>query len=1166
MLKRIRIYLLLLFVCSVQHLAAQVKTPLSNRRTKTMTVVPGGMTIDTLSIIPGTLVIAGVLPATYQLDEVNARITWLTLPASPTITLQYRVFPYRLNPVAKGLNYDSIRYNFISEKPFTFRYNARNENPLFDFGNVDYKGSFGRGISFGNSQDAVVNSSLNLQINGYIGDSLELSAAITDNNIPIQPDGNTQDLRDFDRIFLQVKKKGWQANFGDIDIRQSKNYFLNFYKRLQGASFTTDNKISRNISNSFLISGAVAKGRFTRNIIQPTEGNQGPYRLQGANNEFYFVILAGTERIFIDGELLQRGEDQDYVINYNTAELTFTPKRMITKDRRIQAEFEYADRNFLNAQFYASDELHFGSKLLVSIGAFHNSDAKNSSINQVLDDRQKQFLARVGDGIDTAFFLNAARDTFATGRLLYKKIDTMYNGSRHDSIFVFSTDRNDVLYSLSFMYVGVGKGNYTPLFNGTNGKVFQWVAPDLLNRKKGDWEPVVLLITPKKLQVVSLALQYQLSAKSNLRTEVAISNYDINLFSAKDKGNDKGVAAKLQWQTDGQRIRLAGKDLRLQTQVGYEFVQNRFKALERLRNVEFLRDWSLPFNAAPADEHLLTVSAKVSDSSTGNRFRYEATSYNRSDKHRGLRQYIDFYYRYRGWAITNQVSFSQISSTMFTGSFIRPLVDVSKRFTQWGNIEAGLNYSAEHNTLRTRQFDTLSPVSFGFNIWQAYIRSPTTKLNRWELGYFRRNDLLPQGKRLLEADKSDNFTLGTTLARNENRQFRFNLTYRKLSISNSTLTVQRADESLLGRSEYSFSEWNGLLSGSVLYELGAGQEQKREFTYIEVPAGQGEFTWIDYNANGIRELNEFETAVFQDQKRFIRIFTPSNQFIKANYVQFNYSLDINPRAVIGGGTGRGIRDWLARVNTSSALQISKKEIATGKFSFNPFARQLADTSLISLSTFLSNTVFFNRSSVKWGADFTHAINDGKALLSYGFESRRLRQLSGRLRLNPGKRLIVTTAYRQIRNLLNTTGPKFNNRNYDVLQQIIEPNITYSYKSILRIGLTYSYAQKQNRIDSLEKAVNHVLTTDLRYNILNKGSVTAKFTLNQIVFNAYRGAANTTVGYLLLDGLLPGQNYLWSLDYTRRISGNLEMSLQYEGRKPGETRIVHTGRASVRALF
>jgi len=1137
--------------------------PASNLRSRKIPFVYPVQKIDSLSIIPNTLIITGVSPSSYRLDEANGTLYWLEKPRTDSIIVRYRSFGTKLNATVQRFRYDSIRDNFMG-KPFVFNSETFHDGTgnVLNFGNLNYSGSFGRGISFGNAQDAVVTSNLNLQLSGLLGDSVEITAAITDNNIPIQPDGNTQQLNEFDRIWLQFKKKDWQLNLGDIDIRQSESYFLRFYKRLQGISFEHTQQISDDSRNTLLVSGSVAKGKFTRNVFQGLEGNQGPYRLQGANGELFFVILAGTERVYIDGELMQRGEDQDYVINYNTAEITFTPRRMITKDKRIQVEFEYADRNYLNANLYLNDRFQISRKLTVRAGAFSNNDARNSPINQSLDDQQKQFLHSIGDSVNKAFYPVATIDSFSAGKILYSLYDTTFNGQTAQ-IYRYDTSREGTKYSLGFLNVGPGNGDYEPDFNGANGKVYRWVQP-VNGVSQGSYAPVTFLVTPKTQQLLTVGADYQITPRTLLITDLALSNYDVNTFSSLDKGNDMGYAAKFRL-THSAPLRKK-KSTELLSELGYEWVDMNFRPIERLRNVEFTRDWGLNLLAAPATEHLGDAALELRNRK-GNSLRYQIHTYQRSDGFSGVRNSILQKGQWNNLTTSAQIELSNSSSDLQHGNFFRPTISLIQKLPQVRNYQVGFRYALEDNRQRERITDTLLFQSFSFETLELSLKSDVQKPNVWGISYYTRSDRMPAGKEMLTADRSHNINFSTELLANERHQFRTNVTYRKLDVQRAHLSTSAADESLLGRAEYSVNEFKGMLTGNFLYELGSGQEQKRDFSYLEVPAGQGEYTWIDYNGDGIPQLNEFEIAQFRDQMKFIRIYTPTNEFIKANYTTFNHSLNLNPRLLMAPRPGDSwFRKWVGAVGLQSSLQINKKEIAGGLTQFNPFAGALDDTSLITLQSVFANTFSVNRFHTKWGADITRLINNGKSVLTYGFESRTLKEWSLKGRWSVNREILLDLVAKKGTNELYT--PKFANRNYIIRQHAAEPRISYTRKTNLRISLSYRNEEKKNEIDMNETALSQALISEIKYNVLQNSSLSGKFTFNQIRYNTKdpSGLANSTVAYILLDGLLPGSNFLWNLDLTKRLSKNLELNFQYEGRKPAESRTVHIGRAAVRALF
>ena len=1127
----------------------------STLRYKFIPVQTAPFRLDTLSIVFGSFSIKDIPQQDYRIDYNNALLQWINKPPLKEVEVVYRVLPLFIGAETRSMSFDSVMNRFMVV-PDQLKKAGRSPNP-FDFGKIRSNGSLGRSLAFGNRQDAVLNSSLNLQLNGYIGDSILLSAAISDNNIPIQPDGNTQNLNEFDQVFIQFSKDKWKLSVGDLDIRQNQLYFLSFYKRLQGISYEAEQKISHTLKNKVMATGAIAKGKFTRNVFQGIEGNQGPYRLKGANQELFFIVLAGTERVFIDGMMMQRGEDQDYVINYNTAEITFMPRQMITKDKRIQIEFEYADRNYLNTQFYFNDAVQVNERLNITVGYFGNADARNASINQTLNTGQKQFLADLGDNVNNAFYPSAVLDTFSTTSILYRKVDTVYAGGKRDTIYVYEKSNLQDLYSLSFTDFGEGGGSYIlDQTASANGKVFKWVAPDLQTGKKnGRYDPLVLLVPPKRQNLMSIAAHWKLGNQTEMAADFAGSRYDVNRLSSKDKFNDAGFAGRMVLRN--QKSLNASQGLSLKTEINTEFASARFKPVERLRSVEFTRDWGLDLVTTAADEKILHASMALTDKKA-HQVKYSFGNYQRDQQYRAARHDLEHSINENGWRMNNQFAITQFSDPLLEGYFLRPVVDVSRRFASLKNKELGVKYTMERTLSANLVTDSLTGNSFSFSTLQVSALSDPSKLNKWGLSYFTRMDELPDGKSLVKQDRSHNFNVSSELMSDAHHQFRLFATYRKLN-QYSTTPSTPSEDALLGRAEYFTDIWKGAITGNALYELGAGQEPRKEFTYFEVPAGQGEYTWIDYNQDGIQQLNEFEVSRFRDQAKFFRIFTPTNEFIRANYLQFNYNLIFNPSIALGSTTSSFFHALIRRIYMQSSLQVGQKQMATGSRDLNPFYGMIQDTSLITFNQIQSHTFSFNKFSQVWGADVNFLQTSNRDFLSYGYETRRVRDLSLKIRSNWFRKFTLDLIGKANRNLLET--PNFSNRNYNVLSLSYEPRITYTKGTNLRLISGYKRDQKQNAGN--ERATINAVLIEGKYNLVSNTSLGSRLNYSNIVFS---GVPSTTLGYIMLDGLQPGKNLIWTVDLTKRLGPFIEMSIQYEGRKSGSSGLVNIGRAQVRAIL
>ncbi|MGZ2370972.1 hypothetical protein ACXR6G_14425 [Ancylomarina sp. YFZ004] len=1125
----------------------------SNIRTRKIDITKDSIQLDSLLILPATIklwVANELLDNTYyQLNLAKGIfIPKAKLKAKGAqATISYRVFNYKVSQVLYKHHTNEINQpDVLRGKRYSLAQNNQTQGNDFS-SQLNKQGSYTRGLSLGNNQDVVSNSNLNLQLSGKLSENVSILAAITDDNIPIQPDGNTQQIQDFDRIYIKLFNERHELTLGDYQIENSqKSHFLRFRKKVQGGQYSGSVSEGKKTQVHTQISASIAKGKFNRIEIQGVEGNQGPYRLFGTNNETYIIILAGSEKIYKDGKLLSRGENKDYTINYNTAELSFNTSQPINRNSRIITEFEYSEENYSRYLIYNSTEIK-SEKASFQFNFYNEQDNKNNTISQNLNDEQKTLLSQLGDNLQAAITPQIQLVEYTNDLVLYEKLVQQIDGTDYET-YVHSTEPSLAVYRIRFSYVGDKKGNYKQIESSANGRVYEWIAP-INSIPQGDFSLNSQMIAPEKHQMISFGGQFKHSERANSLFELALSNKDLNTFSTIDDKNNKALAFNFE---SNRKTILKDTNQFLITSIAYNYLGDNFQEVEKFRSPEFNRNWNIEAQISKSQEHFIELKNTYKDKISS--FTYEIAALNQASQFKGLRQNaIAQYHKNRfelNWNANFLTSDQNDTETRFFRNNIAAIYKL--KF-----LNIGVEQHSENNQWKEKISHNLLANSFANKTYKAYLKSSKTSQNQFETFYQYRKDLLPWENKMSSQSESEDIGFILWLKKNKKNQLKLTSNYRKLRILNRDISDEKPEENFLGKLEHRSRIFKGIIRTATYYELGSGLEADRIYSYLEVNAGQGVYKWTDYNKNEIKEINEFEISSFKDEANYIRISNITTNYRKVYTSEYRQSFNIQLKRLKGNSK---LVKFASSFGNRFSYRIAKKS-TNNDFNLygNPFSSTQDNPNIINLTSSLQNTFSFHPKKAKVTYDYIYLNNESKLLLNNGFEKSQLSQ--------NGLRLIWRKQDWQISNRFDKGAKKrgsevYSSKDYKLNFLKNELKLKYQVGRNFQLEFEYLFKNKENKLN-VEKLESHDLGLEAQFALGKKKNLNASVHYLNLTYN---GDSNSSIAYEMLEGFLPGNNMTWHLNYQQQLSKTFQMNINYRGRKAEENAAIHVGSVELRAYF
>ncbi len=1070
------------------------------------------------------------IPASdYQIDYIRGELRFFeSVPQNMEIRVVYNVFPYELQTSYSHREILHRVFGASTEDTDLHTQTAAAEEEDYA-ANLSKSGSITRGVTVGSNRGLKVNSALNINVSGKVGDDVEVVAALTDQTTPIQPEGTTQNLQEIDKVFIQIKSPSLAATMGDFNINYSETQFANYNRKLQGAMGEANyDRLNARVS------AAVSRGKYHSMQFMGQEGNQGPYQLKGDRGQIDIIVLAGTERVFIDGEVMIRGESNDYVIDYSAAQITFTRHRLITSDSRITVDFQYSDEQYRRNLYSAAVGGSLWDDRIRIAGVYlHEADDKNNPLDFTLTDDYRQILENAGD---------SQRNAVIDGATFVGPENGRYN--LVDSIYVFAGE-NMGEYNVTFSDVGDGQGSYQYEGNA----VFEYVGEG-----QARYAPVILLPLPKSHDVVDLSLDLAPLKALTLHSELAISNYDRNSFSTLDSKDNIGVAQDYQVALRPEKLNAFGRNFGKFFLTGrYKKVGNQFTDIDRTTEIEYNRKWDLP-SSATREETVKEIYSQYEPfrgfSVGGEWGNIQKGDYFRSNRwlaeHRWQSETLPSYY-YRIENINkNNIAQNQL------GDWLRQRGNADWsiwKFRPLFEYEGEIKKENWSDSLYTGfKFDDIS----GGLAFQPFSKfSITGKVSQRDDQEYVGYDTF--------VDKSFANTQNLQLELQQIKSFSasLDLTHRTKTYATAEQADTRTD---LAELRTQWTPWKRAINANWTYQISNTATARKERVYIKVPEGEGNYRFDD-------ELNEYVYDPLGDH--ILRILT-TDQLIPTIELKTSSRLRLEPSRLFENVSRPGDLQnlWVKSLSAVSSESYVALEERTQ-------SNDMGDIYLMNLQKFrdLENTIFgylqyrqdvylFERSR-----DFSlrlryHMRDELNNQYLEGGEERNEWERSARVTARISERVSTQSELVQKR-----TARFFNQQNRqdrDIHATELDADISFVPQPLLKLALEGRLSWEEDTVYEQPTQVQaYALIPRVTYSLRNKGRIRAEFEWSYVDTNP----KDRVLPYEMANGRSIGQSIRWDLRFDYRISSVIQATLSYAGRnEPERDRVIHTGRAQITAAF